>query len=68
MLNTQDESGYSLVAQFAGLVGEHELVYIRHQLALVDSLITQMPSAPLGGGLTGLLIRTAPAGQEEKGG
>ena len=68
MLDTHDESGYSLVAEFAGLVGEHELVYIRHQLTLVDSLITQMPSASLGGGLTGLLIRTAPAGQEEKGG
>jgi hypothetical protein len=57
----QYDLGYSLVGEFAGLVGLHEFIHVRHQLSSVDSGISQMPSAPFGGGLPGLLIRTATA-------
>ncbi len=57
---------YPFVREFAGFIKKHDLVYICHHLLTADSGIALMPSTPLSGGLTSLLVGTTANGQENQ--
>jgi hypothetical protein len=58
-LQWNELSGYSLIRQLAWLVKQHSLIYIFHELLLVNAKVPQMPSMALGRSLAGLCATAA---------
>ena len=59
MRYTRYELRYPFIGEFAGLVDQQGLVYVRHQFLLINSGNAQMSSMAFSGGLADLAEATA---------